>query len=210
MAPTNYKRIRIEPGELESEAYKRHLGGGKEQWDRRGRFQVLFLKAMGTPPSARLLDIGCGPLRAGVHLIDYLDPGNYIGFDYNVDFIMAAEAIIEKQSLTSKQPEVTCISDFDCSGRNWSADVGLAFSVLNHCSEQQKKLFFQRIPQVLRPGARLYVTHASWMRPAYLTSSGLKVTRTIGSTFMDITLHGWGHRDDIFPIIELTKEAPNQ
>ena len=200
-----YQGIHLSPEDIASEAFKQHLGGGQEHWEQRGRFQLLFLKSMGLIPSSCLLDIGCGPLRAGVHLIDYLDAGHYIGFDYNADFVAAARSIVQGLGLTNKCPEVACISDFDCTGQNWCADFALAFSVLNHCSETERCIFFQRIAGALRAQARLYITHASWMRPSYLKSSGLEITKTIGSDFIDITRHGWEHPDDIFPILELTK-----
>ncbi len=202
---TQYESIRLTPEEIVSEAYKQHLGGGKDQWDQRGGFQLLFLKSMGLLPSSHFLDIGCGPLRAGVHLIDYLDAGNYIGFDYNTDFITAARSVVESKGLMHKRPQLAWIPDFDCGGMDWKADFALAFSVLNHCSEPQRHAFFQCIPKALRARARLYITHASWLRSGHLRASGLKITRTIRSDLLDITQHGWEHRDDIFPILELTK-----
>lgn len=204
-APGYYQDLRLSSQEISSEAFKQHLGGGMEHWDQRGRFQLLFLKSMGLLPSSHFLDIGCGPLRAGVHLIDYLNAGHYFGFDYNADFITAARSIVENQGLCNKRPTLACISDFDCTGQTQNADFAIAFSVLNHCSERERHVFFQRIATVLRAQARLYITHASWMRPSYLKSSGLEITKTIRSDFIDITRHGWEHRDDIFPIHELTK-----
>lgn len=121
--------------------------------------------------------------------------GHYIGFDYNADFITAARSIVEGQGLTNKCPTLVCISDFDCNGQTWSTDFALAFSVLNQCSETERHAFFQRIPKVLCTQARLYITHASWMRPDHLKSSGLKMTKTINSDFIDITCHGWQHRE---------------
>lgn len=207
--PMRYASIQLTAEDIASDAFKQYLGGGKRQWEQRGRFQLLFLKTMGLLPSARFLDIGCGPLRAGVHLIDYLDDGHYMGFDYNTDFITAAWSIVEDRGLANKSPKLACISDFDCSGLAWDADFALAFSVLNHCSEPERHAFFQCIPTILRSKARLYITHASWMRPSHLKSSGLKITKTINSDFIDITHHGWERRGDIFPIHELTKTETN-
>jgi len=204
-ATEHYQGMRVSPEEIASEAFKQHLGGGNEHWDQRGRFQLLFLKSMGLLPSSHFLDIGCGPLRAGVHLIDYLDARHYIGFDYNADFITAAHSIVEGRGLTNKCPKLACISNFDCPGQNWNADFAIVFSVLNHCSKTERRAFFQRIPTALHTQARLYITHASWVRPGHLKSSGMKIAKTIRSDFIDITRHGWEHQDDIFPILELTK-----
>ena len=46
-----------------------------------------FLKRLldcGLEPHDTIVDYGCGTLRIGVNVIDYLDPGRYWGFDFNV------------------------------------------------------------------------------------------------------------------------------
>ena len=50
-------------------------------WDQVGRLQLDFLRGRGLEPEARLLDVGCGCLRGGVHLVEYLSPGRYYGID---------------------------------------------------------------------------------------------------------------------------------
>lgn len=53
--------------------------GGR--WDEIGLIQFNFLKTHGLQPHHRLLDVGCGTLRGGLHFIDYLDPINYVGIE---------------------------------------------------------------------------------------------------------------------------------
>ena len=48
-----------------------------------GGLQRDFLVDQGLMPEHRLLDVGCGALRAGIHLVEYLDPGHYYGIDIN-------------------------------------------------------------------------------------------------------------------------------
>src|SRR3569833_897060 len=64
--------------------YNSQLGGGRATWDSRGRFQLELMRSRGLLPTSTLLDIGCGPLRAGIPFIRYLDTGYYFGFDYNM------------------------------------------------------------------------------------------------------------------------------
>jgi len=71
-----YDHIVVRPADIQQGAYKAHLGGGAEAWDRRGEFQLHFLQQAGLQPQHRLLDIGCGPLRAGQFFIRYLEPEN--------------------------------------------------------------------------------------------------------------------------------------
>jgi SAM-dependent methyltransferase len=57
----------------------RHIIGGL--WDEMGEHQRAYLVSQGLLPGDRLLDIGCGSLRAGVKLVPFLDPGHYHGID---------------------------------------------------------------------------------------------------------------------------------
>lgn len=57
----------------------RNLVGG--QWDAMGDLQLDFMRKSGLMPGHRVLDIGCGCLRAGVKLIPYLEPDHYYGLD---------------------------------------------------------------------------------------------------------------------------------
>ena len=49
----------------------RNFIGGK--WEEIGRLQYDFLREQGLQPQDKLLDIGCGCLRGGIHFIDYLE-----------------------------------------------------------------------------------------------------------------------------------------
>lgn len=51
------------------------------QWRQKRNLQRSFLLASGLQPSHQLLDIGCGTLRGGIPLIDYLEKGNYVGLE---------------------------------------------------------------------------------------------------------------------------------
>lgn len=56
-----------------------HLQYG-EPWFK-GRAQLEIMAALGLKPHHRLLEMGCGALRAGVHFIQYLEKGNYWGLE---------------------------------------------------------------------------------------------------------------------------------
>ncbi len=61
--------------------HRRRIGG--RNWEQRGLLQFEFLVAQGLEPGHSLLDVGCGPLRAGVHFVEFLEPGHYYGIDIN-------------------------------------------------------------------------------------------------------------------------------
>src|SRR5437667_11948751 len=55
--------------------------GFRGKFDEHRRFQMALLKEQGLIPSHKFLEIGCGPLTGGIPIIEYLEPGNYIGID---------------------------------------------------------------------------------------------------------------------------------
>jgi SAM-dependent methyltransferase len=62
-----------------------------ESWLKLGQMQFDYLLRHGLEPGDRMLEIGCGNLRAGRLFIDYLDPGNYYGVDISPDILLAAQ-----------------------------------------------------------------------------------------------------------------------
>jgi SAM-dependent methyltransferase len=82
-----------------------------ESWLEIGQMQFDYLVKHGLQPGDKMLEIGCGNLRAGRLFIDYLDPGNYYGLDISPDILLAAQATIEEFALQSKLPHLTLVRD---------------------------------------------------------------------------------------------------
>ncbi len=208
----SYKSIRLSEDDVRQEAYKELLGGGREEWETRGAFQLHLLTSMGLSRSHRLLDVGCGPLRAGEHFIRMLDEGRYFGIDYNPDFIRLARQIVDSHAdLAAKKPQLESIDGFEVSRLNRRFDYVMVFSVLNHCDRSQKDLFFRRIGQVLAPDAKVYVTHAKWFGDHFLAESGLKLTKVFAraediAPTLDVNRWGWRHGESVhlFPILQFS------
>lgn len=62
------------------QAYRSYVGPA-DQYDLIGAAQFALLYALGLREYHRLLDIGCGSLRAGRMLISYLNSGGYTGVE---------------------------------------------------------------------------------------------------------------------------------
>jgi SAM-dependent methyltransferase len=204
-----YARIKLSPADIEKQTYKKFLGGGQEKWESRGKFQLFFLKKMGLAPFHRLLDVGCGPIRAGVHFIDYLNPALYCGVDYNHDFILTAKELVAKdRGLAEKLPELAQLDNFEFSKINGTFDYVMAFSVLNHCDNEKKKLFFRELPRMLKKTAKVYITHATWFEESMLSAGQLRLTNRFIrpediSPDLDMEKWGWPPEESIYPILEL-------
>lgn len=212
----DYARIRLSTADIEAKVYRRHLGGGAEEWDRRGRFQVVMLQALGLESHHRLLDAGCGPLRAGVHLIDALDEGRYCGIDFNPDFIATARFLVAADDrLAAKAPRLERLDDFACEQLGADRfDWVLAFSVLNHCDDATRRAFFDRVPAVLAPHATVVVTHADWFDESLLHGGRLAMARMLrgpDDLGAGIDLTAWGFapppEGKMFPVAVLQTQA---
>lgn len=200
-----YDSVKVDHRDMVSGAYKKHLGGGSEAWEQRGAFQLRVMQQIGLEPNSKLLDVGCGPGRASTHLISYLNPGNYFGMDYNEDFVDVARSVTAARGLSDKQAQFAVVHDFDLNRFNSAFDFGLVFSVLNHCSEPQRELFFRRIPPTMKRGARILISHAAWFEPSYIDHTGLEFSASFGPDDFDATEFGWKKLTGLFPMIQLTR-----
>jgi cyclopropane fatty-acyl-phospholipid synthase-like methyltransferase len=200
-----YLSITLSDEQINNGEYMKYFGGRANKWDSRGAFQLLFLQEMGMQRNSRVLDIGCGPGRASIHLIKFLDAANYYGIDNNPDFIKAANAMVEKNELANKSPSFRVIHDFNFVHNGSLFDYAIVFSVLNHCDITQKRNFFRMITQPLKVGGKVYISHAKWFKESYINKTIWKKTKQFGPDDFDVTLYGWPKRQYVFPIIELTK-----
>jgi SAM-dependent methyltransferase len=82
-----------------------------EEWLKLGQLQFDYLIGHGLQPGDRMLEIGCGNLRAGRLFIGYLDPGHYYGIDISPEILLAAQDTITAYGLQAKLPHLTLVSD---------------------------------------------------------------------------------------------------
>jgi SAM-dependent methyltransferase len=210
-----YSNVKLSLEDIEREAYKRFICGGAEKWERRGAFQLFFLQKMGLKPQHAVLDVGCGPLRGGVHLIRYLDRRLYYGIDYNADFIRAAQKIVKKDALLEqKSPVVRQLNDFDFASSIFVRfEFILLFSVLNHCNNQQIRRFMTQIPRVMKSESKIYITHGQWFEASMLSGTPLRLSDQFAhaaDVSRELNMEKWGFPGldsvvpyPVFPILEL-------
>ncbi|MGH9170154.1 MAG: methyltransferase [Acidimicrobiales bacterium] len=86
-------------------------GSSRESWLRFGQLQFDYLLEHGLAPDMRVLEIGCGNLRAGRLLVDYLDAGNYYGIDISPDILLAALDTVTTFGLQPRLPRLTLVQD---------------------------------------------------------------------------------------------------
>lgn len=125
-----------------------------KRWLALGKMQFTYLKKHGLRPDSKMLEIGCGNLRAGRLFIDYLDPGNYHGIDISPDILKAAEETLGAYGLREKNPTLTLVDDNRFTPFPDEAfDVIHAHSVYSHCPLEVIEECFQHVGRIMKPGA---------------------------------------------------------
>lgn len=138
--------------------HRDQVGG---MWDEIGRLQYDFLLSQGLRPNHRLIDIGCGALRGGVHFIRYLEPGNYYGIDINSSLFLAGyESELGSEELRSRMPKRNFIEtgNFDITAFPVHFDFGLAISVFTHLPLDVIRVCLERVSERIATGGSLYAS----------------------------------------------------
>ena len=134
-------------GKPTGENWHRRAVVGKEDWSD-GEKHMAFLVARGLEPHHRVLDVGCGSLRTGVHLIRYLDKGLYYGIDNEASLLDAArENELSDPELAEKEPTLHLSGDFDVAALNADGpfDFVWAYSLFTHLKPKGIRLCLKRV-----------------------------------------------------------------
>jgi ubiquinone/menaquinone biosynthesis C-methylase UbiE len=124
----------------------------RQHWLDIGKFQFDYLLQHGLQPSHKVLEIGCGNLRAGWRIISHVQPGNYIGVDISPHILLAAQKTVAEFRLQDKVPYLVFLADMrfeflpDC-----YFDVIHAHSVFTHCSRDVIELCLANIGRIMKP-----------------------------------------------------------
>lgn len=125
-----------------------------DRWLALGRMQFDYLIKHGLRPDMRMLEIGCGNLRAGRLFIDHLDTGNYYGIDISPDILMSAQDVLTEYGLQDKLPHLTPVRNLRLAflpARHF--DVVHAHSVFSHSPLHVIEECFAHVGRVMKPDA---------------------------------------------------------
>jgi SAM-dependent methyltransferase len=140
-----------------AETLRRHgLVGPPELWQLKRNFQISFLRRFGLQPENFLLDLGCGTLRGGIPLIEFLDVGHYFGVDSRAEVMPEAQQELLDSHLQAKYPALIHSPDISQLAIDRKFDYIWAFSVLIHMTDKilVDALSFVRLH--LAPGGVFY------------------------------------------------------
>ena len=146
--------------------WHRETVGGKaavdqEFWESLGKRQLVFLQGQGLEPHHFVLDMGCGALRAGVHLIDFLEDGRYYGFDKEI-LLLQAGVIYEAKDAGVIDREFTLVANdrFDLSivPEDVRFDYAISHSLFTHLTPKQIMSCLSGVFTRMAPGGAYYST----------------------------------------------------
>jgi hypothetical protein len=103
-----------------------------------GRLQLATLLRLGLSRESRVVDIGCGVLRAGYWLIHFLEPGRYCGLEpHRGRLELGLNLLLEPGVEAVKRPRFDFNDEFDTSVFRERFDFFLARSIWTHASKAQ-------------------------------------------------------------------------
>jgi SAM-dependent methyltransferase len=141
---------------IDPEWHRWSIGG---MWDELGKLQFDYLVEHGLQPSHYLLDIGCGPLRGGVHYIRYLDRGRYYGVEKDrLKLEAGRDEELPRYGLVDKEPTLVVMENFDFASLGQTFDYAIAQSVFTHLPVNQIIRCVMNVEKVLLPGGTFFAT----------------------------------------------------
>jgi SAM-dependent methyltransferase len=151
--PARYRRF------WDPDWHRATVRGTAAFWDELGRLQLDYLVGQGLQPTQYMLDVGCGPLRAGVHFIRYLESGHYAGIDIRGDNLEYARTVeLPRQGLEHKNPILLVNGAFEFEKLGQTFDYAIAQSVFTHLPLNAISRCLVEMAKALRPGGRFYAT----------------------------------------------------
>jgi SAM-dependent methyltransferase len=159
-----YVRADFVEKEVNRRRHRSLIGG---LWDEIGLLQFDFIVSRGLRPHHTLVDIGCGCLRGGVHFVNYLDAGKYVGTDLQQSLLdVGYDVELKALRLQHKLPRenLICESDFSIGGRVDTFDYAIAQSVFTHIPLSHIYRCLERVAPAMKPNGLFYATF--FERPA--------------------------------------------
>jgi ABC-type polysaccharide/polyol phosphate transport system ATPase subunit/SAM-dependent methyltransferase len=150
---------RLERGETQDpdKSWHRLAAGGK--WAAEGDWVFEFLKRQGVRPADYVLEMGCGSLSAARHLLRYMEPRHYWGFERNMELFTAGVQIeLPRAGLSADLGHFLSNEDFDLTGAPLLFDVAIASSLFRQLPLNHVARVIAAVVRKLKPGGRFFAT----------------------------------------------------
>jgi SAM-dependent methyltransferase len=208
--------LNLKPGARHYMAYV----GPPAQYDLMGSTQFRLLTTLGLRASHRLLDFGCGSLRAGRLFIPYLDKGCYYGLEPNRWLIKdAIKHVIGNDMVKIKKPTFVYSDDFSI-----PIDIKfsyiLAQSIFSHCGPDLVEKALMTFKENLTEDGLIIVTfvlaESDWNKKGWYYPECVGYTRErIADFIARLGMYGreipWHHpRQEWYVIAKKSERLPDK
>jgi ABC-type polysaccharide/polyol phosphate transport system ATPase subunit len=135
-----------------------HRRAGGPRWAERGDWALDFLKRQGLTPQHFILDIACGDFSGPIHVLPYMDPRHYWGFDRHRELFDAGAIEVIREGIDPERGHFFYNDTFDFGLAPYPFDFILAASLfvrlpLNHVAHALAAGLAK-----LKPGGTLFAT----------------------------------------------------
>lgn len=154
---SNNPKISHGPKGIKQVGHRQYIGG---LWEEIGKLQFDFLVNNGLKSSDVLMDIACGSLRAGVHLIPYLKSGHYLGIDKEQSLInLGLKNEIKEDILDQKKPKFVISDNFEFNKFDRIPNFAIAQSLFTHLPPPMINKCFVKLKKHFAKDGVFYATY---------------------------------------------------
>lgn len=152
-----YDRQRV-ADQIDSGNHRNIIGG---MWEEIGELQLQTMMHCGLKPEHRLLDIGCGCLRGGVHFVRFLEADHYCGIDLNDDLLEVGyqQELTDAERQKLPRSNLAANGNFDFSIFGEPFDYALALSLFTHLPFNHIRICLERLAGVMKPEGQFLATY---------------------------------------------------
>jgi len=113
------------------------LGGPSKDFESVGKSCLVILLKNGLYPDSKVLDVGCGMLRGGYWIINFLNPNCFYGIEPNQKMLeLGKTKILDREILENKKPQFDFNEDFNFDCFSQKFDFVITRSVWTHSSKK--------------------------------------------------------------------------
>jgi ABC-type polysaccharide/polyol phosphate transport system ATPase subunit/SAM-dependent methyltransferase len=149
--------VEVEHTDQAEGGWHRVVPGG--HWVESGEWAFQFLREEGLQPADAVLDMGCGSLSLGRHLLKYLDAGCYWGFDVNEALILAGTTMeLPRLHVLSDRGDYLFNQEFDLSSAPQAFRYVISEGFFSRLTLNRIARCIAAVTRRLGPDGRFYAT----------------------------------------------------